>query len=93
MKLQPKDERVQRYLLRHFRLPLYLWEGVPDPRDRRGTRWPLRVLLQAALLGMLAGCRTLRDVEGLTDEMKGTGRALVPRRVPDSICRRRRRQQ
>jgi hypothetical protein len=84
MKLQPTDERVQRYLLRHFRLPLYLWETVTDPRDRRGIRWPLRVLLQTALLGMLTACRTLRDVEALTDEMKGTGRALVPRRVPDS---------
>lgn len=84
MKLQPKDQRVHRFLLRHFRLPLYLWEAVTDPRNRRGIRWPLRVLLQTALLGMLTACRTLRDLEALTDEMTGMGRSLVPRRVPDS---------
>ncbi len=84
MKLQPRDQRVQHYLLRHLRSPLYQWEAVTDPRNRRGIRWPLRVLLQTALVGMLTACRTLRDVEALTDEMKGTGRALVPGRVPDS---------
>ena len=84
MKLQPMDERVQRFLLRHFRSPVYRWEAVQDPRAARGKRWPLAVLLQAAVLGMLAACRTLRDVEALTEEMKETGRALVPRRVSDS---------
>jgi hypothetical protein len=84
MKLQPKDQRVQRFLLRQFRSPLYRWDALEDPRDPRGLRWSLQTLLQAALLGMLTACRTLRDVEGLTDEFQGTGRALIPRRVPDS---------
>jgi hypothetical protein len=84
MKLQPKDERIQRFLLHHLRSALYRWDQVSDPRDRRGLRWPLATLLTTALWGMLAACRTLRDVEALTQEMKQTGRLFVPRRVPDS---------
>src|SRR5438105_14946129 len=74
LKLEPKDERIQRFLLRHLQAPLYRWEAVADPRDPRGQRWPLGTLLTVALWGMLAGCRTLRDVEALTEEMKETGR-------------------
>jgi hypothetical protein len=33
---------------------------------------------------MLAGCRTLRDMERLTEEMGESERAHVPRRVPDT---------
>ena len=60
------DRRVKSYLDRHLKAPVYRFENVPDPRDARGTRWPLRELVVAALLGMVAGCRTLREVEDLT---------------------------
>lgn len=84
MKLQPKDRRVQRFIARHKKAPAFRWDDVPDPRKRRGRRWRLAELLDAALLGLLAGCATLRDVEADTDEMNETGRQYVPRRVPDT---------
>ena len=34
-------------------------EGVTDPRDRRGVRHPLVSVLCLAVVGVLAGCRSL----------------------------------
>lgn len=84
MKLQPMDQRIQRFLGRHLGSPAFRWDDVPDPRARRGRRWELGQLLDAALAGLLAGCPTLRDVEGLTDEGGELLRRRVPRRVPDT---------
>lgn len=44
-------------------------DEVPDSRDRRGRRWELGTLLAGALLGLVAGSRSLRDVEQLTAEL------------------------
>jgi hypothetical protein len=84
MKLQSQDRRVQRFIARHKKSPAYQWDDVQDPRARRGRRWPFEQLLDAAFLGMVAGCATLRDVEAQTDEMGQAGRAYVARRVPDT---------
>ena len=84
LKLQAKDRRVQRFVARHRKAPAFRWQDMTDPRDRRGRRWELGQLLDAAFDGMLAGCRTLRDVEALTEELGGDGRGRVPRRVPDT---------
>jgi hypothetical protein len=84
MKLQPQDQRVKRYLLRHLAAPVYRFPDIPDPRRSHGQRWPLPTLLTAILLGLVAGCRKLRDVEDLTNEMGQVGRRFVPRRVPDT---------
>ncbi|MBI2896131.1 MAG: hypothetical protein HYY06_21415, partial [Deltaproteobacteria bacterium] len=40
--------------------------------------------MNGLFVGMLAGCRTLRDVEALTDEMGDAERDRVPRRIPDT---------
>ena len=53
MTLQPKDRRVQRFVTRHKKSPAYRWDDVGDPRARRGRRWPLQQLLDAALLGQI----------------------------------------
>lgn len=83
MKLLPKDLRVKKYLWRHLRAPVYQFAQVPDPRLRQG-KWSLRTLLLTALLGLMAGCKKLREVEDLTDEMGPMGRQYVPARVPDT---------
>lgn len=51
-------------------------EIVRDPRARRGRRWTLEKLLQAAWVGVLVSAPTLRAVETLT-ERQG-------KRVPDT---------
>lgn len=84
MKVQARDQRVQKLLDRHLKNPAYRWDDITDPRARRGRRWPLGQLLNAAFAGLLANCPSLRDVEAMTEEMGPAGRQHVPRRVPDT---------
>jgi len=76
---------MQSYLQQ--RQPLLRFGAVPDPRDRRGRRWPLGALLSAALCSMMLLARSLRRAEQLTDDL-ASSRLLrklgVRRRVPDS---------
>ena len=84
MKVQAPDLRVQKMLDRYLKTPAYRWDDITDPRCRRGRRWKLGELLNAAFAGLLANCPTLRDVEALTEEMGPAGRQYVSRRVPDT---------
>lgn len=59
------------------RLPEVGLESVADPRDARGKQWPLSALLKAMLLGLMAGCKSLAQVETMTDELS----PLVRRRL------------
>lgn len=38
-------------------------KAIPDARMRRGVRFPAWYLLLVAVLGILSGCRSLRDLE------------------------------
>ena len=72
------------------RLPELQLERVADPRKRRGRRWKdLAVVLRAAVVGIVAGCKSLMQTEALTDEMSVTMRAMlhIGRRVPDTTMR------
>jgi len=72
------------------RLPELGLERVADPRSRRGRRWKkLFVLLRATVLGLMAGCKKLSDVEALTDEMSLAARRMlgIPQRAPDTTLR------
>lgn len=61
------------------------FEGVRDPRRRRGRRWSLRSLLSATFLSMVAMERSFRGVERLTEDLSGCRKRFgIPRRVPDS---------
>ncbi len=37
--------------------------SIPDARMRRGVRFPAWYLLLVAVLGILSGCQSLRDLE------------------------------
>ena len=70
--------------LLNARLPEARLDAVADPRDARGKRWKqLSTLLRAAVVGLVAGCRSTSDVEALTAEMSVPMRRLlkIPRRV------------
>lgn len=84
MKVQSRDRRVQKLLDRQLTAPAYRWGDVTDPRAKRGRRWSLSELCNAALLGLLSNCPSLRDLEGLTDDLGPTGRQYVAKRVPDT---------
>jgi hypothetical protein len=64
-------------------------ESVADPRDERGTNWRLTALLNGMLLGLMAGCKNLAEVEVLTDELSPVvrRRLKIPRRIPDTTMR------
>ena len=62
---------------------------VTDRRDLRGRRWRFETLLTSALMGLVAGSRSLKEVEWLTDELSVAIRRKlgIPRRVPDTTLR------
>ena len=64
-------------------------DDIGDPRDPRGRRWSLPALLSGALVGLAAGCRSLKAVEELTDELTVAVRRKlgISRRIPDTTLR------
>ncbi len=71
------------------RLPELQLEKVEDRRSRQGQRWELNTLLTYVLLGMMAGCRNLAEVESLSKKLSvGIRRRLrLPRHMPDTTLR------
>jgi hypothetical protein len=74
--------------LLHARLPELDLDGVPDPRARE-DRWSLAQILRATLVGLMAGCRSLREAERLTEVLPRAARRLLglPRRLADTTAR------
>ncbi|HEY3359612.1 MAG TPA: transposase family protein, partial [Polyangia bacterium] len=62
---------------------------VPDPRQSQWCRWRLPVLLRVGLTALMAGCRSLAEVERLTTTLTPAARSLLglTRRVPDTTLR------
>lgn len=55
---------------RHRRL-LSVLESVPDPRDRRGVRYPLAGVLALAVTAVVAGCRSFAAIGQWATEATG----------------------
>jgi hypothetical protein len=70
------------------RLPELHLEGVPDPRAREG-RWSLGQILRATLVGLMAGCRSLSEMEQMTASLAPAMRRRLglPGRLPDTTAR------
>ena len=64
-------------------------EGVKDPRAKKGLEWQLGPLLSLLVAGMMAGKKSLAEVESLSDELsQETRRRLkLKGRVPDTTLR------
>ena len=63
---------------------------IEDPRSQQGRHWKSCLpLLKAVILGLASGCKGLRAVEKMTEEMFGSVRELVgiPRTVADTTMR------
>ncbi|MCG8556383.1 MAG: transposase family protein [Proteobacteria bacterium] len=71
------------------RLPELELETLEDPRNARGKRWKLSTLLRTALVGMMAGCTSLSQVEMLTQQMSRSMRRRlgIAGRVADTTLR------
>ncbi len=84
-----EGRRVRRMVgLLHARLPELDLEGVADPRAREG-RWSLAQILRATLVGLMAGCKSLRESEQLTAGLSVAARRQLrlPRRLADTTAR------
>ena len=68
----------------HFlrrRGPVWRWLGVDDPRGRRGRRFPLAAMLNATVLAIMAGARSIRTAVGNAERF-----GSLARRV-GAVCR------
>ena len=85
------DTRLTRRMLGVLvaRLPESQLDKINDPRDVRGRRWPLAVLLRAVLIALVAGCKSLAQAEALTAEMSVVARKRLglARRIADTTMR------
>lgn len=72
------------------RLPQLRLDKLSDTRDRRGRRHAsILPAVRLMLLGMMAGCKGLADVENLNVDMSLATRRLLrlPQRIADTTCR------
>jgi len=71
------------------RLPELQIADVLDPRQERGKRWALPSMLNAALLGIMSGRKSLRDIEQMTADLSPTSRRQlgIKKRIPDTSLR------
>ena len=84
MKVLPRAGRVYHFLRRQLKAPWARFAAVTDPRDRRGRRWSLLPMMHTVLAGVLAGIRTLRELEAQSLDLQLPGFAPLRRRLPDT---------
>lgn len=83
-----KVRRMVGFVHRFISDELLKW--VVDPRSKQGRRWKTcRPLLKAVMLGLIAGCKGLGEVEEMTAELSKSSRKLlgIHRRMPDTTLR------
>ncbi len=59
--------------------------SIPDARMRRGVRFPSWYLLLVAVLGILSGCQSLRDLERFAIRHRFRGQRHLILLVPSQI--------
>lgn len=82
-----REARLAKYCLK--RLKELGLELVRDPRRKQGRRWKLSSLLRVALVSLMAGCRSLADVEAFTVSASAQMRRRlgIAGRTPDTTLR------
>jgi Transposase DDE domain len=83
MKLQRRVKTVQQFIRQ--RRGALQFDGVRDPRKRRGRRWLSQTLLETAVTSLMMQARSLRAAERMSSDLADCGRLRgLKRRVPDS---------
>jgi len=85
------DQRMRRRIVGALskRLDEVGLDDVPDARDPRGKKWKLATVLRMVVLGMVAGAKSVSELEALSSDLSlAVRRRLgVPRRLPDTTAR------
>jgi len=82
MKLRQRIKAVQSFIGQ--RREALQFDGVRDPRRRRGRRWLAQTLLSMATMSLMMQARSLRAAERLSEDLVGGRLKGLARRVPDS---------
>jgi len=71
------------------RLDVLPWSCVTDPRTGSATYWRLTTVLPLVVVGLVAGARSVAQLEELTAMMSAAARRWfrVPRKLPDTTAR------
>ena len=82
-----KNRRMMGVL--NARLPDAELHRVEDPRRQQGQRWSLAAILGTVVTAMLAGCKSLAEMEALTAEASPAARRKLglKGRLPDTTAR------
>tara|TARA_Y100000031_G_C8211511_1_gene381195 strand:+ start:198 stop:1457 length:1260 start_codon:yes stop_codon:yes gene_type:complete len=64
-------------------------QTIKDPRHPKGKRWRLSTLVNAVIMGMASGLKSLKEVENLTENLSLPARKLlaIKKRIPDTTLR------
>lgn len=85
------DQRMRRRIVGALskRLDEVGLEDVPDARDPRGKKWKLATVLRMVVLGMVAGAKSVSELEALSSDLSLAVRSRlgVARRLPDTTAR------
>jgi hypothetical protein len=84
MKLQTKEQRVQRFLIKQKNKPGWDFLDAPDPRKEGMVDHQMPSIIWSLELGLIANHPTLRDVEAMTEELAPWARELVPDSISDT---------
>jgi hypothetical protein len=83
MTLRRRIKTVQSFLKQ--RRDALRFDGIPEPRRRRGRRWSAATLLSTAVLSLMLLARSLRQAERLSRDLADARRIKgLRRRLPDS---------
>lgn len=71
------------------RLDVLPWSRVTDPRTGSSTYWRLTTVLPVVVMGLVAGARSVADLEALTASMSAAARRWfrLARNLPDTTAR------
>ncbi len=84
---EKREARLAKYSLK--RLNEVELEQVLDPRRKQGQQWKLPSLLRVVLVSLMAGCRSLAEVEAFSVSASAWMRRRlgIARRTPDTTLR------
>lgn len=84
MRLQTKEQRVQRFLIKQKNKPGWDFSDAPDPRKGGMVDHEMSSIIWSLELGLIANHPTLRDVEAMTKELAPWARKLVTASISDT---------